>query len=363
MNCGQSLPDGVKFCYSCGTSLAELSSVTADSKKTKLDEEKAFVPAMCPNCNAHMKVDSSLLFARCESCGTECLIKDAVKALNVKGNVQVGNATINIYGTNTESLLQRVEIMLADGNFRGAREKCDALLDMDPTEGRIYLFMLMADLRCRSRNDLAKQQRLFNDNIYYKKAVQFGNAAIKEELNDYLKRIQFDRQKGEYIFFGTVNGRQLWWTVLDRVEQKALIIINGVICNRPFHQFGCNISWKDCSLRSWLNNDFLELCFSEEEQSRILLCDNVINEDNPEYKTKGCEPTSDKVFLLSVSEAKNYYSDNQSRANGSWWWLRTPGDSPNYAAFVRYDGKIHDYGLLVDSQDIGVRPAMWIKVD
>lgn len=47
------------------------------------------VPAMCPNCNAHMEVNPSLKIARCNSCGTECLVQEAVQALNISGSVNV----------------------------------------------------------------------------------------------------------------------------------------------------------------------------------------------------------------------------------------------------------------------------------
>ena len=71
-----------------------------------LDGMHTFVPAMCPNCNAHMKVDTSYKIARCNTCGTECLVQDAIKTLTIKGNVQVGNATINVSGTPSGTVSQ-----------------------------------------------------------------------------------------------------------------------------------------------------------------------------------------------------------------------------------------------------------------
>ena len=112
----------------CGTPQGAVSPTgTTRTETVNLDGMHSFVPAMCPNCNAHMNVDSSSKIARCATCGTECLVQDAIKTLTIKGNVQVGNATINISGTNTDSLLQRVEMMLADGDFDGAMSKCDTI--------------------------------------------------------------------------------------------------------------------------------------------------------------------------------------------------------------------------------------------
>lgn len=83
MNCGQQLPDGAKFCLECGTpqgAIAPTNSVNAGPK---------FVPAMCPNCNARLNVDPSYQIARCGSCGTECLVQDAINKLSISGSVNL----------------------------------------------------------------------------------------------------------------------------------------------------------------------------------------------------------------------------------------------------------------------------------
>lgn len=104
MHCGQELPEAARFCMICGTPLGTVSSYgTVSSETINLDGTHTFVPAMCPNCNAHIKVDTSSRIARCESCGTDCIVQDAIKALNIRGNVQVGNAIINVGGTNTDT--------------------------------------------------------------------------------------------------------------------------------------------------------------------------------------------------------------------------------------------------------------------
>lgn len=115
MKCGQQLPDGAAFCMKCGTPQGAVSPTgTTNAETINLDGMHSFVPAMCPNCNSHMKVVPGYKVARCPSCGTECLVQDAIKTLNVRGNVQVGNATINVSGTNNENLLRRVKLHRLD---------------------------------------------------------------------------------------------------------------------------------------------------------------------------------------------------------------------------------------------------------
>ena len=377
MNCGQQLPDGAKFCLNCGTPQGAISPIgTTQAETINLDGMHTFVPAMCPNCNAHMKVDTSSKVARCDNCGTECLVQDAIKALTVRGNVQVESATINVNGTNTDSLLQRVEIMLGDGDFNGAMSKCDKILDSDPTNGRVYFYMLMSDLQCRNKSELTCQKKPFDGNDYYIKAFQYGDENLKSELLGYINEINVRNEAitknpkvGDEIFFGTNNGQKIWWKVLRIQDRMALIISAEDICLRPYHETWDNKTWSDCSLRNWLNNGFINGYFSQAEQSRILFC-NLSNDKNPKYGTLGGPPTTDKVFLLSIHEANILFDNDQDRASASTWWLRSPGMEPGYAACVEKYGYISESGtaaymsgVFADGPCGGVRPALWIKLD
>ena len=364
MNCGQQLPDGAKFCLNCGTPQGTVSPIgTTKAETVNLDGMHTFVPAMCPNCNSHMNVDSSNKTAHCEVCGTDCLVQNAIRTLNVRGNVQVGNATINISGTNSEILLHRVEMMLADGDFHDATAKCETILDSDPTNGLVYLYMLMAELGCRKRSDLARQ-RLFDENKYYVKAVQFGDENLKTELNGYINTIHLRRNKpqiGDEIYFGSDYKQRIWWKVLAVRDNMAFIISCSCIGNLPYHAPGGFATWSKCSLRIWLNNEFINGYFTPEERTRILTCNNVA-----ERRNQVGDSTTDRIFLLSVDETT--LCDANTRACGFAWWLRSPGSTIKTggvntynAAFVDYSGKINTIGCAIYDNRIGIRPAMWIK--
>lgn len=375
MNCGQQLPDGAKFCLNCGTPQGAVSPTgTTQSETINLDGMHTFVPAMCPNCNAHMKVDTTSNVARCDTCGTECLVQDAIKTLTVIGNIQVGNATINVSGTNTDGLLQRVEIMLGDGDFSGAMSKCNEILDSDPTNGRVYLYMLMSQLCCRRRNDLTAQKVPFDGNQYYLLAMQYGDPELKNELQGYINVIiarneanQTNLKVGDELRFGTNNGQLILWKVLSISNHKVFIISKDIICKMPYHQPGGNTTWADCTLRKWLNNEFINGYFTPKEQARILPC-NLNNDKNPKYNTPGGVPTTDKVFLLSINEANQLFDRTVARNIGSLWWLRSPGIIPSNAASVDSNGCVDFSGNDVfydhyGDRVIGVRPAMWIQLD
>ena len=372
MNCGQILPDGAKFCLNCGTPQGAVSPIENTPAETiNLDGNRSFVPAMCPNCNAHMNVDSSSKIARCDACGTECLVQDAIKTLNVKGNIQVGNATINVNGTNTDSLLQRVEMMLADGDFSGAMQKCDTILDTDPTNGRAYFYMLMCNLSCRNRRNLADQSKIYDGNPYYIKAMKFGDEDLRAELQSYLNStIERMNAKpfapGSIISYGAHNGNELYWRILKVNDGMALVISNDIIANMPFNNTGKSTNWVNCTLRNWLNNDFVNEYFSAHERDGIVTT-TIGNKANPDYmKRLICENTTDKIFLLSIFEARTLFPNDVSRSVGADWWLRTTGCDSNHAACVNQYGNVVTKGLHISGIDSAqggcVRPAMWIKI-
>jgi hypothetical protein len=195
---------------------------------------------------------------------------------------------------------------------------------------------------------------------------------------------------GSTIKFGSYD-----WKVLDMQSDKALIISKDVThVNMPYNKTRTYCTWETCSLRKWLNNDFLGT-FSQSEQSRIILS-TVINEDNQWYGTKGGKNTQDRIFLLSISEVVKYFGDsgdyrNKRRKNiignlvkdGNyvddqynkerisnyknklvWWRLRSPGLSSDTAAYVGIIGDIGVSGATVNyiSDGVGVRPALWVKL-
>ncbi len=192
-------------------------------------------------------------------------------------------------------------------------------------------------------------------------------------------------EKGSTVKFGKYeqdnydgNGaEEIEWQVLDIKDGKALIISRYALDRQPYNTDGVATTWGNCSLRSWLNSTFLGMAFSEEEQA-LIPDSTVYAHANPQHSTDPGNDTTDKIFLLSINEAEEYFSSDSERqceptdyavANGAykgangfcWWWLRSPGCSQKYAAYVRLAGEIHEVGETVY---IGhaVRPAMWIDL-
>ena len=192
---------------------------------------------------------------------------------------------------------------------------------------------------------------------------------------------------GDYVFFGAYeqdndasNGREdIEWLVLEVKDGKALVISKYALDRKQYNTSYMNATWETCTLRKWLNNDFINSAFSTDEKAKIFKV-TVSADKNPEFSTNPGNATQDQAFLLSITEANKYFSSDSARqckptdyavANGArksdsgfcWWWLRSPGINQNIAADVYSNGEVYEHGYSVNNDANAVRPALWINLD
>ena len=166
------------------------------------------------------------------------------------------------------------------------------------------------------------------------------------------------------------------WRVLQSENGEAFLLSDVILDRQPYNENYEDITWEESSLRTWLNGEFINRAFSDEEKEKINITE-IVNQDNPDYGTEGGNNTSDKIFLLSLSEVseqqdgeKYGFLDDRMRAceNStfseafSWWWLRSPGYYSSSAAGVRKDGWVYGSGDDVSNYDDGVRPALHLNL-
>ena len=188
------------------------------------------------------------------------------------------------------------------------------------------------------------------------------------------------------------NGKEpIEWIVLDVWDGKSLILSKYGLDAKPYNAKDKYMTWDQCTLREWLNSDFLNNAFSDDEQSAILVTtvDNSADQGYSDWVVQGSNDTEDKVFLLSYAEVKRYLNvtygqkntmtarvaptayakaqgaytsggDRTSDGNeAGWWWLRSPGPDRFRAADVYTDDSLRYYYVSVSSGC--VRPALWIN--
>ena len=193
--------------------------------------------------------------------------------------------------------------------------------------------------------------------------------------------VSADASVGDTVIMGSfVSGSDqkkspLEWTVLEVEDDMALLICkNGIEC-LPYNDKWVKTTWAECSLRSWLNDSFLEEAFSSDERKNIVTR-TVVNRDNG--GNSGGEDTEDQVFILDIKELEKYFSSDRDRKimpteyaeskgafvdsknQACWYWVRNPGDDAKYAAYVNCKGDILGRGNLVFGNTFAVRPAVWV---
>jgi hypothetical protein len=189
-------------------------------------------------------------------------------------------------------------------------------------------------------------------------------------------------KRGSTMPFGKYDWRVL---EVDKQNNSALILSDKAIEKRAYNEKNAGVTWKSCTLRSYLNGAFYNT-FSAEEKRRIKET-RIVNSDNPWYSTKGGADTDDRIFLLSIEEAVKYFGDSGQLRNKNpkseyyiddqynaariakdaygeacWWWLRSPGSNSDFAAYVNADGDVDVLGNLVYSTYGGIRPALWLNL-
>lgn len=221
-----------------------------------------------------------------------------------------------------------------------------------------------------------------------------GADKAKSIYDEYIVEKIKTAKEGDYVFFGAYeqdnnssNGKEsIEWLVLAKRGNKTLVISKYALDCQWYNASCTNVTWETCTLQKWLNGTFLNAAFSSEEQNSII-SSTVTAEKNPSYSTSPGNNTTDKVFLLSITEVNKYFSSDEARkcaptdyakAQGAYtsssystggkatcgWWLRSPGYFFNRAAAVLDDGSIYKYGDYVNfSYDAGVRPALWINLE
>ena len=200
---------------------------------------------------------------------------------------------------------------------------------------------------------------------------------------------------GDLVSFGhyeqdndSANGAEaIEWIVLDIKDQYALLISRYGLDVQPFHVNWEDVTWENCTLRDWLNHDFMYTAFTPKERSSVLVTsvDNSQSQGSGEWDAPGENNTYDRVFLLSYAEAEKYLSSNPSRqceptpyaaskatdkysgnyersGNYRWWWLRTSSFSPSTRDLAGAEGYL---GFIdgVDSKSPLVRPAFWVDLN
>ena len=194
------------------------------------------------------------------------------------------------------------------------------------------------------------------------------------------------------------------WRVLSINDDasKALVLADQILDNQPFNYSSSTSSYKSnhkpndwgySTLRSFMSGldksqnvmkvdyaasgiSMVDMAFTDEEKSYIIPTNN--KSSKPKYV--------DSLFCLSYSDVQNDnygfgadptvkfenriaaatdYSKAMGLFNcgvGGYWWSRSGGTQDTLARNVDYQGDVHRGGNKVSTNDMGIRPAMYVNL-
>lgn len=187
----------------------------------------------------------------------------------------------------------------------------------------------------------------------------------------------------EYRYF---KWERIKWRVLNVNGSTMFVAADKGLDCKDYNEEFTSVTWENCTLRSWLNNEFYGTAFSSGEQGAIV-SQTVVNEDN--YNVEGGNDTTDKVYLLSFSEVMNpdygfcedcgidsvsrrVKASDYAHARGAYvnanyagncdWWLRSPGYDTKRAVEVSKSGNVYSFGNSVVEYIDACVPALHINL-
>jgi len=188
------------------------------------------------------------------------------------------------------------------------------------------------------------------------------------------------RKENGYLIFGhywqdadpNTGKTPIEWRILDQNDHEMLLTSRYALDTRPFDirdgdhcgYWNRSTDWNECTLRKWLNDEFLKEAFTPEEQEWITVS---------HFESHCGDSCDDRVFLLSTNEAQTYFRNGEDRKccptpyakakkpkthlGISPWFLRSP--HPYGVTIVSKGGVLH-LGTWCGSREVTVRPALRI---
>jgi len=162
------------------------------------------------------------------------------------------------------------------------------------------------------------------------------------------------------------------WIVLSVEDDRMLLLSESGL---TYQQFSDNTadSWESSSLKDWINSNFYDEAFTEQEKRSIISTPDSLNGVFclsaqevelflPSQKNRICKPTDYAKYVCINNPKSAGGKQPLPSEDGDYWWLRDSGKNVGAAANIRGNGEINTYGTKVTYSGIMIRPAVWVSV-
>lgn len=215
--------------------------------------------------------------------------------------------------------------------------------------------------------------------IKYNKAIKYEEEGkIKEtiyqlcqirnfkDVNDKMYNLEYSNLKyetvGANIYYGSyMNDKKgkmapIKWEILAKEEGKILVVSNSILDAVSYNREYKDVNWNDSYLKLWLNSTFLSTAFSEIEKENIDSSIFILNKEEIE-KYLGESNKSIKATEYAIKEGVQVAENGNSP-----WWVREDSLKAKTNVILS-TGKFDENESKFTNSFIGVRPALWIKIN
>ena len=159
---------------------------------------------------------------------------------------------------------------------------------------------------------------------------------------------------GDTFTFGEYDGEELEWIVLNISGYTCYCITADIVEDMELNETGGVSDWNNSTTCIWLNEEFYEEAFSDEEKVRIKYAAGtegpVVDSDN-------------KIYIATRYDIERYGDILASYPVHEDWWLRSHpyGTTNEYSDLCYPDGTVYDRGDNVLNEH-GIRPVMKLYI-
>ena len=329
----------------------------------------------------NIKKDSILAGAKSKMVGeNESDYQEAIEMLNKVSGWKDANENIEICNNKIEEIREKREFERKEAQRKAKRRKkittlTTIVICMAIVVAILLNIFVMPSVRYNKaitmmeNGNVVDAYEAFVELDGYKDSTEKANYLYENYANVKISSLKYNNNI-EYVKFGNYeqdgdvsNGNEeIEWMVLEIKNDKALLISKYAIDRMQYNTSYEFVTWDTCTLRQWLNNEFLNAAFSDSEKT-------VISTERQ---------NGDKVFLLTEEEVTNYLSTNELRqceatnyaiSKGAYmssdnickWWLQFDENS-NLTHCVAVNGGINRR-IGVNHDDVAVRPVIWLDLN
>lgn len=296
------------------------------------------------------------------------------------------------------AMMERIYILVADcyveaGNYKAAYN----LLDKSGVDNLLESY-------CDSKTDLLITLAPYGSEEGYLYLGSYPQTGYEEkDIPDYVENFTFD-EDGYATIYGVEyirvkDGKEytyyayepVKWKILKEADEGIHLISDMVLDCRQYSETFKAVTWDTSDLRTWLNDDFYNSCFSDVDKEYIelhttqpavnyyhgftagvavdnyigLLSSEELGDGRYEFD-KHTDVVADpkrKALGSEYAIAMGVYVDEENYA--PWWTTTSAGVENTSTVFVTEEGLLmmESGGVIVNKRDVGVRPFIIIKSD